>query len=243
MKNRLVPASTLALLAIVAGCATLRPASPERDAAGRLAAGLDAYEGARYPDAFEELAWVARSCAGRELGAHATAALGSLELDPRNPNGRPGVGMQLLADLILDPYTPGWLRPVVEGTYLLGLGLGAPPGRAPQEAGGGTDADSPTSSATPREGAQPTAAVTPFAALEAEGRVHGCGPALIATGVEATLPALPGPSLRAMLGAAEADRDRWRGRTTALESELAKLRAELEEARAEVQRIRRTLRP
>lgn len=122
----------LAILLVAGGCAALAPAPPpEHDATLRLASGLSALDAGQHAEAYDELAWVFAHCHGRVAGAHALSAMAALELDPRNPAGRPAVGMNLLGDLILDPGTPEWLRPLVRTTYALGLGLGAPPpGRA-----------------------------------------------------------------------------------------------------------------
>jgi hypothetical protein len=249
MMSRLIQAASLAMLTAVAGCATLRPAPAEHNAATRLAAGLAAHDEGRYATAFEEFVWVARSCPGREAGVQARAALASLELDPRNRAGRPGVGTELLADLILDPVTPGWMRPVLENTYLLSLGLGAPPGRRPVADTAALRA-APTDPAVPAappprpaEDRQPPTAVAPVPPASAV-PVRGCGPVLVASAAPPpTLPTLPGPSLRALLAEAETERDQLAGRTAAMETELARLRDELAQARSELERIRRTLRP
>jgi len=300
----------LALLLFAGGCATLAPApQPEHDASVRLAVGLSALGAGEHTEAYEELAWVFAHCHGREAGARAVAAMAALELDPGNPSGRPAVGMDLLADLILDPGTPEWLRPLVRTTYTLGLGLGAPaPARARQQpvapvpeaepdtipsvvplvtprarrdtvAAHVQDAvPTPTPDTLPPGAPDTVASVDPDtiadAALieamrEAEEQdpdairlpppervqefeatamdpaaVHGCGPLLDATGpADATLPALPGPSLAAMLEEAEAERAALAARTDALQEELAAARRALAETRGELDRIRRTLRP
>jgi hypothetical protein len=240
MTSRLFPAVGLVLFAFASGCATLRPVPPERNAAVRLAGGLSAYDDGRYADAFVELAWVTRSCPNREAGLHAKAALAALELDPRNSAGRPGVGTRLLADLILDPRTPERLRPLIESTYLLGLGLGAPPGR-PSEAVPPPGAREPGELPEP-DRTEEVAPPTPPPPTP-PGAVQGCGPLLGEASPAATLPTLPGPSLSAMLDEAEAERDRLAERTAAMDNELSRLREELAQARAELERIRRTLRP
>jgi hypothetical protein len=116
------------VLAIVsaAGCATLGPPPPDQDASVRLAAGLAALDAGRYAESFDELVWVLASCPDRQAGLHARVALAALELDPRNPVSRPGVGAELLGELIQSPGTPDWLRPLSATAYLLALGLGAP---------------------------------------------------------------------------------------------------------------------
>jgi hypothetical protein len=309
MTSRLIPAVALALLNVVAGCATLGTAPPDRDASLRLAAGIAAYDDARYAEAFHEFAWVARNCPAQEAGVQARAALASLELDPRNRLGRPGVGTQLLADLILDPRTPAWLRPAVETTYLLSIGLGAPPGRGPHtptadlpgewtepgertdpaepdertepdlpsertepdernepgdrtkpgertepgdrtKPGERTEPDLPGERTEPGESAAaaaddgPSRVAAAPAVVHEDNAVRGCGRILAETGpAPAMLPMLPGPSLRAMLGEAEAARDVLEERVAAMETELSRLRVALAEARSELERIRRTLRP
>jgi hypothetical protein len=76
------------------------------------------------------------------------------------------------------------------------------------------------------------------------GPIYGCGqPVQVRIAADAELPRLPGPSLAAMLGAAEAERDAEAARAATLLTELNAARRELAETRAELERIRRTLRP
>jgi hypothetical protein len=229
---------------------------PERDATVRLAAGLFAYDEGRYAEAFEEFVWVARGCHGRTAGVQAMAALAALELDPRNPVGRPGVGTELLAELILDPRTPDWLRPVATTTYLLGLGLGAPAAEAPRTATPSPvteppEPTEPTDTTDTTDTTEPTEPMGPpqreptrTVLVEPDAPVYGCGPALPETAtVTLALPSLPGPSLIALLVEAETQRELVEGRAEAMEAELTSLRQQLAEARGELERIRRTLRP
>jgi hypothetical protein len=231
--------TALLLPLLLGGCAALRPAPPpDRDAALHLSRGLDALAAGQYAGAYDQLAWVATHCPAHEAGLHAQAGLASLELDPRNPVGRPEVGMGLLADLILGPATPPHLLPLVETTYLLGLGLGAPP--VPDTV---VEARQPAASA-PRDRRTALSPTRGDAAARRQDPVHGCGPALVATErVRLSLPQLPGPSLAAMLTRAEA---RERATTTEAErlrEELALVRRQLEATQSELARIRRTLRP
>jgi hypothetical protein len=234
-------AKHLPLLALlfVGGCTMLQQAhSPELDAERRLQRGLSALDAGLYTEAFDDLAWVYTRCAGFTASHQALAALAGLELDPRNPVGRPEVGMGLLADLILGPATPPHLLPLVETTYLLGLGLGAPP--VPDTV---VEARQPAASA-PRDRRTALSPTRGDAAARRQDPVHGCGPALVATErVRLSLPQLPGPSLAAMLTRAEA---RERATTTEAErlrEELALVRRQLEATQSELARIRRTLRP
>jgi hypothetical protein len=266
--NRLMKSLALASLPLAAGCAALQPAPPpELDASIRLAAGLSAYEEGRYQDAFEELAWVVRGCPDQEAGLHARVTLAALELDPRNRAGRPAVGTELLADLILSPRTPDWVRPAAETTYLLGLALGAPPpgGAAPPDTVADpapdtvarTPVEEPAEEAVAeREAEHPTPEpVEPVAETDqarergplvqaGEAPVYGCGRVLEARAdTTLALPTLPGPSMMALLVEAESGRVTAEERIELLERELERVRRELAEARVELERIRRTLRP
>jgi hypothetical protein len=272
--SRLTRPLALALVLGTAGCAALQPAPPaDRDAALRLESGLAALEAGRTAAAYEELAWVAAHCTARSAGLHARLGLVALELDPRNEAGRPAIGTELLAELILDETTPLWLRPALESSYLMARGLGAPaPGamaRAPaDEAGDAPQADPPvTDTAAAALPPADTAAVdtmpvaagppepVPDEAVEApapleawltpaDGPVYGCGEVLVPVARPATeLPTLPGPSLAAMLTRVREERDAQAARATGLDTEIAELRRQLEATRAELDRIRRTLRP
>jgi hypothetical protein len=243
--TRVAPLAVLLLLLIVGACATLRPPPPEWDAALHLTRGLDALEAGRYVGAYDQLAWVATHCPTQEAGAHARVGLAAVELDPRNPVGRPDVGMRLLADMILGPTTPAPIRVLAETTYLLGLGLGAPapPAGAPRrvEAVAGEAADPGVADSDATEDAPPTARPTE----EARRRpIHGCGRELPVTEtLQAGLPELPGPSLAAMLRGAEERGRALETEAEELREEVSRLRQQLEETRAELARIRRTLRP
>jgi hypothetical protein len=245
MTSRPLMKLVLAILPLAAGCATLSHApTPEQDASLRLESGLEAFRDGRHSEAFDDLAWIVAACPEREAGLHARVALAALELDPRNPGGRPDVGMHLLADLILDPTTPSWVRPAAESTYLLGRALGAPAPRGEAAEPDPDGADPDPDAARDAQPADPPDLATPPAPTWGGTAVRGCGPALERTDtLAATLPVLPGPSLAAMLMESEATRDRLQDRVDLLEEQLERMRQELVEARAELERIRRTLRP
>jgi hypothetical protein len=244
--SRLTRIASLALFLAVTGCATLRPTPPEQNAEIRLAQGAAAFDAERYHEAFDHFAWVYARCSGREAALEAAVAMAALELDPRHPTGRPQVGMELLAQLVLDPTTPPWLRQIARTTYLLGLGLGAAPVANPTGPTG-VVGDGGTGRTTAAAGLGAPAAGA-AAALRPSGvggdRTVGCGRVLREEGPAPTeLPALPGPSLAAMLAETEADRAAQAAQAATLLEELNRLRRELTETRAELERIRRTLRP
>jgi hypothetical protein len=255
--SRLTRISALALLLSATGCAALRTAPPGQDAELRIAQGLAAFDAGQYNDAFDHLAWVYTHCSGREAGLEAALAMAALELDPRHPTGRPEVGMQLLAELILDPTTPDPVRPVVRTTYLLGLGLGARPAAnhvspTGEESVPPAEAESPAGAVRPADEETPPPARQPVPPVDDGFRqarigadpVFGCGWVLReASPAPAELPTLPGPSLAAMLAEAEADRAAQAAQAATTLEELTRLRRELTETRAELERIRRTLRP
>jgi hypothetical protein len=247
--------TALFLPLLLGGCAALRPAPPpDQDAQLQLHRGLEALHQGQYAGAYDRLAWVVTHCPAQEAGLHAQAGLAALELDPNNPVGRPATGMRILADLILGPATPSHLRVLAETTYILSLGLGAPPATVPGQVDD-PDADTPTDqprdptppAAAPRPGAWTrgaTAAADPGLARPRPSPVHGCGPVLAAAeSVRTSLPTLPGPSLAAMLSQAEARQRAAVADAEGLRGEVARLRQELEATAAELARIRRTLRP
>jgi hypothetical protein len=246
--------SALFLPFLLGGCAGLLPATPpDQDAQLQLNRGLDALHQGQYAGAYDRLAWVVTHCPTQEAGLHAQAGLAALELDPNNPVGRPATGMRILADLILGPATPSHLRALAETTYILSLGLGAPPATVPGQlddpAAGAPTAEprDPTPAAAPRPGARAIgapAAAAPGPERPNQAPVHGCGPALAtAEPVRTSLPTLPGPSLAAMLSQAEARQRAAVADAEGLREEVARLRQELEATAAELARIRRTLRP
>jgi hypothetical protein len=243
--SRLTRIYALALLLITTGCAALRSAPPEQNAELRLAQGLSALDAERYHEAFDQLAWVYSHCSGREAGLEAAMAMAALELDPRHPTGRPEVGMQLVAALVLDPTTPGWVRQIARTTYLLGLGLGAPAVGSPTASPGpGTEVRTDEQASSPADTLPAVAAPPPRQAEAGAAPVFGCGPVLREAGPAPTeLPTLPGPSLAAMLAESEAERAAEAARAATALEELTRLRRELTETRAELERIRRTLRP
>lgn len=250
--SRLPLPLALTLVLAIGGCAALRPEPPaDRNAALRLEQGLAALEAGRHAAGYDELAWVAAHCPGQTAALHARAALAALELDPRNPRGRPGVGTRLLADLIVDETTPRWVRAVAEASYLMALGLGAPAPRGAPEAPEQEAAPEPGVPVTPVVG-DPDVAVEPVADPVPEGTVvtarggpvRGCGATLREVVVaDLELPSLPGPSMAAMLAGVRSERDAQALRAAALDAEVETLRQELEATQAELDRIRRTLRP
>ena len=120
---------SLALASLIAlgACAGLpEEPPPEQNASHRLERGLAALDAGLYADSFDDLAWVYARCPDRVAGAQALAALAAIELDPRNPAGRPAVGTDLLARFLRDPARPDWAVSLAETSYLMARALGAP---------------------------------------------------------------------------------------------------------------------
>lgn len=241
-KHLLVPAILIGLGA----CSALRPAPlMERDATYRLDRGLRALDAGRYREAFDDLVWVESRCAGHVRGAEARVALAALELDPRNERGRAGLGTDLLGQLLRDPVTRAWVRPIAETSYLMAMSLGAPP--APElmaeppapEAAVNADTAADADAAADVGGARPLPTAPP-----ADEPAHGCGSRVYAEGWAAPrLPELPGPGLAARLSDAEASRNAAAARADSVGRELERVTQRLAETEAELERIRKTLQP
>ncbi len=229
----------MAGIVVFGACAALGLGlEPERSAQLRLDRGLDALDAGRYTAAFDDLAWVYIHCAGYRAGDDALAALGALELDPRNPNARPDVGAVLLGRLIRE--TPDRAsRSLAETTFLTSLALGA---RHPDPASDSADAESigPEPAGAPPD--PHLAALTP---APGEGSVRDCGPRVRAErdSTFRSLPRLPGPSMASLLSSAEAARDAAAARVDSLDLLLATTREQLTATREELERIRKTLEP
>jgi hypothetical protein len=181
----------------------------------------------------------------RRQGLHARVTLAALELDPRNRAGRPAVGTELLADLILSPRprTGSGPRPRPPTCWDAPSAPRHPEARLPSRI-----RTAPTRSSTrTRRGTHNAADPRPTwpprripdAGLSCTA-VRGCGPALERTDtLAATLPVLPGPSLAAHAdGSLRPPGDRLQDRVDLLEEQLERMRRELVEARAELERIR-----
>lgn len=248
----------LAVGLVIGGCAPLMTERPEEmDARHRLDRGLAALDAGAYPEAFDNLTWVYAHCPDREAGGQALLALAALELDARNDLARPRVGTELLARAIRDPGTPHWVRPIAETTFLTALALGAPhPGDADtHDDADHDDADldhAPPPPAPPADTAitgADAAGATPGPRTRAPEPAYGCGAPVgngstrAGTMADRELPALPGPSMAALLTRAEARRDSLSMTTESLRRELTAARAELDATREELERIRRTLQP
>jgi uncharacterized protein YbjT (DUF2867 family) len=126
MRRRALGAVCMLLLA---GCSTfssLTTSSVEE----RFEAGMQALSNGDYTAAHEHLAWVAEHHANREEGQRALLILASMEMDPRNPSRRTDVGADLAATFLRLPERDGWVDPVAQTMYLLGLELGAAEERA-----------------------------------------------------------------------------------------------------------------
>lgn len=231
--TRIKPLPALALL-LLGACAVHQPGPPaERNATLRLERGLAALEAGRYRESFDDLAWVYSHCPGHEAAAHALAGLTALELDPRNPLARPGLGVELFGRLIRSPAPPRWTRPLLEAAYLESLALGATP-------------DSGLADRTPPPAGQGPSdlgfGAAPF--QQEGGPAYRCGSRLDEGNRPAKpLPTLPGPSMWSLLTAAEAQRDSLAARSDSLQARLDRTAQQLTATREELERIRKTLKP
>lgn len=235
-----------ALAATLAACATLMPdRPPEQNAQLRLDRGLDALEAGLFSEAFDDLAWVYSHCSSRQAGVQALTAMAAMELDPRNPAARPALGAELLGQLVQDPGTPAWVRPLSETTFLAALALGAPhpgdEGAAGDEHAHDHGADVVMETPVDHEGMEHPALADTAAAT---GLVFGCGPEVEVEGWDPpTLPTLSGPSMAELLANAHQRRDAATAQADTLQKELAAVKEQLAATREELDRIRETLKP
>jgi hypothetical protein len=119
----------VALTCLLVGCATLK-APFESRAEERFEHALEALGRGDYRTAHEGLSWVVQYHSKEELGQQATLILAALELDPRNPGRRIGVGTDVAATYLREADEPDWTQPIAQTLYLLGLELGAAEERA-----------------------------------------------------------------------------------------------------------------
>lgn len=233
----------LALVATAAACASLTPErAPQQNAQFRLDRGLSALQSGLYEEAFEDLAWIYSRCSGRRAASRALTALAALELDPRNPVGRPDLGTELLGQVIRDPGASEWVRPLAESALLAVVALGAPHPDTDSLGAGHAHEEGDVEAHAGLEGLS-EADVQAETDADAE-PVVGCGPMVETEGwVPPMLPTLTGPSMADLLATAHQSRDVAVARSDTLQRELAAVREQLEATRAELDRIRETLKP
>ena len=119
----------VAVAGLLVGCATLK-APFESRAEARFEEGLTALGRGEYRIAHEHLSWVAQHHSRETYGQQALLTLAAMEMDPRNPTRRLGVGADLAAGYLRLPEKAGWTHSVAQTLYLLGLELGAAEDRA-----------------------------------------------------------------------------------------------------------------
>ena len=249
----------MAVLLLTAwGCATVREDAQEVPLASdvvapadSLAAAVTALEAGAYSEAVGPLRWAASRCETGSYGRRALLLLAATSLDPRNPDASLDDGALLSARALALPGIDPADRAMAEVLYLTALERGAEP-VLPTEAGGDRAATPDTAAAAPDTAAvepdtaavepdtavagRDSAVVTPdTAAADSVGfvparRFERCDEAMPEGPASVTLPSLPGASMAAMLRRAQARRDSLSQRVTALEAELARIRALLQEA-------------
>jgi hypothetical protein len=77
-----------------------------------------------YEKAHADLAWVAQHYGHEKEGQRALVVLAALEMDPRNPGRRNEVGADVAASYLRLENRDGWLDPIAQTLYLLGLEMG-----------------------------------------------------------------------------------------------------------------------
>ena len=127
MRRPLFLVATAAFL--VLGCASLTSLG-QSDGHARFDSGIKALAEGNYSAAHRDLAWVAERFAHEDAGQRAVLVLAAMELDPRNPARRPDAGSDLAGTFLQLPDRDGWIDPVAQTLYLLGLELGAAEERA-----------------------------------------------------------------------------------------------------------------
>lgn len=136
LRNPLLPAAIVLLLAFGAGC---RTTPPEARPASRLEAAREALHGGEFASADQALSALAAEKAGTSEGHEALFLLGLLHLDPRNPSWSPREAEAVLARYLEFPF--GEHRPEGVALYALARRLAQPQlswggGGAPSAAGG-----------------------------------------------------------------------------------------------------------
>lgn len=119
----------VAAASVVMGCASLASLA-QSDERVRFDSGIKALAAGDYVAAHRDLAWVAERFAHEDDGQRAILVLAAMELDPRNPARRPDSGSDLAGTFLALPDRDGWIDPVAQTLYLLGLELGAAEERA-----------------------------------------------------------------------------------------------------------------
>lgn len=119
----------VAAAGLLVGCATLK-APLESRGEKRFEQGLEALSRGDYRTAQEHLTWVVQNDSDKKHGKQAMLTLAALEMDPRNPARRIGVGADVVATYLSLPEKPAWTQPVAQTLYLLSLELGAAEERA-----------------------------------------------------------------------------------------------------------------
>jgi outer membrane murein-binding lipoprotein Lpp len=207
----------------------------EAEAEERLVMGVASLAAGDWAAGGEELAGVYTYWADRALGRQALLTLAAGALDPRNPERRPALTVELAGRYLTHAEAPYWSVPIAEALYLVALELAdavpAPAGEPPLLlALAGAPATTPL--AERRERAEAFRVVRRDAVRLAE------------------LPTLTGPTVAARLQQAEsataglaARVDELEQRASSAERELAARERELAATRQELDRIRRTLRP
>jgi hypothetical protein len=113
--------ATLVMAIVLAGCASLLRGGPSPE---RIAErGLAALKRGEYAVAIADLEWVATHLRDRRAGRHALLTWAAAELDPANPEPRPEVGAELLAEFRTLEDNPPWMMPVANTLRGLMLAL------------------------------------------------------------------------------------------------------------------------
>lgn len=122
MTKNIIAVGAFALLA--AACATFNPFFETRGES-RFERGMQALERGDYPQASQDLGWVATNHADEPIGRQALLAVSALEMDPRNPKRRLALGADLTQAYLLNRGSEEWTLPVARTLHLLALELGA----------------------------------------------------------------------------------------------------------------------
>lgn len=119
-------------VALVAGCATLKP-SHRSEYDVRFDSGVKALSAGDFATAERELAWVSEHAAAEPVGQRALLIYAAAQMDPRNPNRKTEAGSQLAGRFLRLPERDAWVDPVAQTLYLMGLELSEAEDRAQQQ--------------------------------------------------------------------------------------------------------------
>lgn len=228
-----------ALIAGIAGCASLRTGGDPEEARDRLAEAAAELERGDFRSAYPELSWIYSRCPHAVQGREALLLMAASELDPRNDARRVDVASALSAEYLALPAAPPLRRPIAQTLYLLGLELGASVPSQPLRSAHGEAVTELRRDCRSETGEPPATPVSAAARPSTTGGTAAANQLATPT----WLPELPGASVPTRIAALTAERDSLAAQVQALVQQLNQLQQRVAQQQEELERIRKTLRP